>query len=214
MLGWRRIGAWVACLGMIAAVAVTQTGCEDSGGSSHDFGNNDPELVVALGDSITYGYQLPSSQSYPAQLAAMTGRPVINSGINGERSEGGLSRVNGILRSRQPGYLLILYGANDINKGVGTERIVENLRGIVQAAKANQTIPVIGTVTPTFPWHDYMNGAIEALNPRIRQMASEEGARLANSYDALNDQSYYQSDGLHHNADGARRLAEAFKSRL
>jgi lysophospholipase L1-like esterase len=119
-----------------------------------------------------------------------------------------------VLQSRKPGYLLILYGANDIIKGVGPSTTVERLRGIIQAAKANQTIPIIGTVTPAFPWHDYMTPSIEHINPLITSMARAEGARVANTYGALNDETLYQSDGLHHTPEGATALATAFRARL
>lgn len=208
----RRFCSWVACLGLVASL-VGLVGCEDDS-DSHDFGDNDPQLVVALGDSLTYGVGQSSSESYPAQLAAMTGRPVVNSGVSGETSAGGLSRVNGVLQSRKPGYLLILYGANDIIQGVGPNTTVERLRGIIQAAKANKTIAIIGTVTPAFSWHDYMMPSIENINPLITSMANQEGARVANTYGALNDETLYQSDGLHHTPEGAKRLANAFRARL
>lgn len=218
MKAMHRVSSWMACLGMVAAVAISQIGCEDDGGDSgdgsHDFGENDPALIVALGDSLTYGYGQSASETYPAQLSAMTGRPVVNSGVTGETSAGGLSRVNGVLRSRKPGYLLIMYGANDIIQGVELESTVERLRGIIQAAKANQTIPIIGTVTPTFTKHDHMIPGIEAINPMIKEMARQERTRVANTYGAVNDIVYYLDDGLHHTAEGAGRLASAFADRL
>lgn len=97
--------------------------------------------VVCFGDSITTG-------GYPGPLAGRTGMAVVDAGQDGERSEGGLSRDNEILQTYQPAYLCILYGANDVIGGVDASVTVGNLRGIVQAAKDNNCIPIVGTLTP------------------------------------------------------------------
>ncbi|MCE9616344.1 MAG: hypothetical protein K8T26_18895 [Lentisphaerae bacterium] len=197
---------------------VAGIGCEPSGGggggSSNDFGDNDPNLVVAFGDSITEGQGLSGGETYPSQLAAQTGRPVINSGNGGEKSSGGLERVGGVLARYKPGYLLVLYGANDLIFDRDLQDIVANLRGIVQAAKANHTVPIIATLTPTFPYHDFISGGVVALNPLIKQMASEEGVAVADLYGPLNDVSLFQSDGLHPTAAGAGKIASVFAGKL
>ena len=85
---------------------------------------------------------------------------------------------------------------------------------MVRAAKANQTIPILATVPPGFTEHAYITPSVQALNPMIRQMASEEDVSVVNAYDALNDTSLFQEDGLHPTAEGARRLASAFGDKL
>jgi lysophospholipase L1-like esterase len=202
---------FIAILGMLLL-----SGCEDSGGGSgsseKDFGDNNPAVCVAYGDSITYGTGLGGSQSYPAQLAGMIGKTVINSGSPGRSSSQGASGVSTTLSRHKPGYLLILFGANDLIKGGrSTDGIVANLRAIVQAAKNNKTVPIIATLTPVYGTHDFISGGVDELNQKIRQMAKEEGARVAKLNDAFGtDPGLLQRDGLHPTVGGAGKMAEVF----
>ena len=213
-LHWMGRGGLVAMLGAV----LVGTGCEGGGDgndySSQDFGDNDPALIVAFGDSITAGEGLSSAESYPSQLAGLSGRPVINSGVPGEKSSGGLDRVNSVLGRYKPGFLLILFGSNDLIFDRPPQDIVESLRGIIRAAKANKTVPIIGTVPPTFPYHDFIADGVKALNPLIVSMAAEENTPVAGVNGALNDVTLFQSDGLHPTADGALKLAAAFDDKL
>ena len=192
------------------------TGCEDDDSNTpketpHDFGDNNQDLFVAIGDSITHGYGLSGSQSYPVQLSAMLAKTVINEGRDGERSDSGSARISGVLRNRKPGYILILYGANDIIHDYSSSHILNNLRSMVQAAKNNKTIPIIGTLTPGIWGHSYMEGGLDRLNPLIRQMAAEEGVSVADLDAAFNwDGSYMLSDGLHPNYSGQNLIATTF----
>jgi acyl-CoA thioesterase I len=202
-------------IGVLAATLGCEDGGSGSNNSNHDFGSNDPNLIVAQGDSITLGLGLPSSSlAYPAQLAAMLGRPVINSGVGGERSASGLDRVGSVLHKHHPGFLLILYGSNDLIHSASEEDTVANLRGIIQAAKATQTIPITGTVPPMFAEHSLYGGGVAALNSMISQMASEEGVAVADVNGALNDIALFQQDGLHPNEEGAKKLAAAFAGKF
>lgn len=197
-------------LTLILAIAAVMIGCEDDD-SDHDFGNNNPDLYVAMGDSITSGLGYSSEEPYPAKLSAMLGKTVINNGHGGDTSSDGRSDVNSVLTSYKPGYLLILYGANDIIYGYDTDHIIANLRAIIQAAKENKTIPVVATLTPAFGSHSYMADAITELNSQIRQMAAEEGVVVADLYSAFGGNSDYMlSDGLHPNDEGAELIAATF----
>jgi len=203
----------------VAAGFLVYMGCEDSGGGSssgnHDFGDNDPQLVVAMGDSITAGFGLPGAASYPAQLAGLTGRPVRNSGVNGDSSASGASRAAGVLSSAKPGYLLILYGSNDIIQGRDLVQAKENLRAIVGAAKANQTIPILGTVPNGIDSHAFMAPGVQMLNGLIGQLAGEEGVAVAGVNGAMGSApAFFQADGLHPSEAGAGRIAIAFSGRL
>jgi len=196
----------------IAMLAFT-FGCEDSGGlgDGHDFGSNDPNIVVALGDSITSGHNLASADSYPAQLASMIGKNVVNEGKGAERSAGGRNRVDNVLRRYKPGFLLIFYGANDVIHDVPHGDTIDNLRRIITAAKENGTVPVIATLLPAYTEHTYMQGGISRLNPMIRELASSEGVALADMESAFGtDESLLQDDGLHPGESGARLIAQVF----
>lgn len=202
---------WIPIVTAVAAIVVA--GCEGGGslGDGHDFGENDSNVVVALGDSITAGGQTGSGVSYPVQLAGMIGKNVINSGSSGEHSYEGARRVSSVLAKHKPGFLLVLYGANDIVHGRSTDSIIANLRTIVSKARDNQTIPVLATLTPAFGLHAFMEGAIDRLNERIRLLAAEEGVALASVSDVFaGDATLILEDGLHPNEAGNTKLAQAF----
>lgn len=133
----------------------------------------DPNLIVCLGDSIT-------AAGYPGALAARSGKQTVNAGLGGEETSGGAARVGGILSSYQPGYLCILYGANDVITGRSLDGAINNLAAIVDAARTNGTVPILGTLTPMSGSHygRYQATVVE-LNTRIRAYASGAGVRLA-----------------------------------
>jgi len=85
--------------------------------------------------------------------------------------------VNSALQNDQPGYLLILYGANDAIMSYDSDTAIANLQDIVEAAKANNTIPVIATLTPMYGEHSIFNGEAERISDGIRNLATQENMR-------------------------------------
>jgi len=205
---------------VLAGSLCLQTGCGsddddgDSGGG--DFGDNNPKVIVCMGDCITGDINYPGVAPYPSALAGMMPEKiVITEGGGAAKSSDGAARVNGVLNKDTPGYLLILYGTNDILHSLGHDGIINNLRFIVQAAKNNKSIPIIGTLPPMTYSHAIYNGSIDALNVKIRQMASEEGCRLADLASEFSGTSPEMfPDGRHPNADGVAIIAVAFKEKI
>ena len=198
------------------SVALGLAGCEEDSEDhiwdDHDFGSNDPNMYVAMGDSITAGYGLNSAaEAYPYQLSLLMGKTVVNRGVSGSRSSYGVSTVDSVLSSYQPGYLLILYGANDLIMGYSVESVLSNLEYIIAVAKNNQTIPVIATLTPVFDSHSFILGEIIELNAGIRQLGIDQNVHIADLESALNwNSAYINSDGLHPNAEGHQLIAVTF----
>ncbi len=209
-----RIWGKLSGMALSALLVFGHSGCESSKKTPHDFGENDPNTILCVGDSITYGYGVPSAQSYPNQLAHLLARRVINAGVSGEKSWEGRDRFASLLDRHKPGYVLILYGANDVifQQTTGT---IDNLRFMVEAARARQVLPIVATLTPAFGSHAYMQQEISNLNPRIRQFASAERIRLADLERTFkNDPALLLSDGLHPNAEGMRIIALTFFDKI
>jgi lysophospholipase L1-like esterase len=195
----------------ITAVLFGTTACEDDDGSAN-VGDNDPNLVVCIGDSITHGMGMGGA-SYPSRLAQMTGKSVINAGVGGQRAAGGAARINGLL-AQHPGYVCILFGANDAIHGGSPYVVKENLRAIVAACKANQSYPILATLTPMTEGHAMYDPAVQAISAEIRALAGEEHCALVDLYGSMSGHPEYLADGLHMSDAGNDRLAGAFKGRL
>jgi acyl-CoA thioesterase-1 len=116
----------------------------------------DPALdqpIVAFGDSLTAGFGVPAEESYPAQLqrrleAAGYRDRVINAGVSGDTTAGGVRRVDWVLRSR-PKLVILELGANDGLRGLAVSRIRANLDEIIRRFRAaGVTVVLAGMKLP------------------------------------------------------------------
>jgi lysophospholipase L1-like esterase len=230
MLTFKRHCLLVLARGLaVVTLLALGVGCS-GGGPNTDFGDNDPDTVVALGDSITFGIfdlgvdtcdeTYRSTAGYSSRLGHLTGKTVMNEGICGEQSSGGLARIESVLKQWRPGVVLIDYSPNDIFSGV--DATISNLRAMIKAARANQTVPILGTLVPAVGEHAGWESFIEALNPQILALCAEEDLECADHHTAFtSDAGYIESpyallseDGLHPNAAGYTLMAETWRQPL
>lgn len=172
--------------------------------------------VVFLGTSLSAGYGLSSPDSaFPARIARRleeAGHPyrVVNAGLPGETSAGGLRRVSRILDAPALEILVLELGANDGLRGLDTEALQANLRAIVDSTRARHPgarVLLAGMEAPPNLGPDYT----ERFRSVYRKVAQEyEEVHLVPflldgvaGVDTLN-----LSDGIHPNARGHRRVAE------
>jgi acyl-CoA thioesterase I len=114
--------------------------------------------IVALGDSLTSGHGIGRDQAYPAILQQQlreAGLPfeVVNHGISGDTTAGGLRRVAAALAER-PHILIVALGANDGIRGVPIAGVRRNLEQIIEAAQA-QGVSVLLCGMDAFPLHGW-----------------------------------------------------------
>ncbi len=208
--GWMLAGALVA--------ATLATGCNDGGGDKygdHDFGDNDPNKVVAIGDSITEGGECSDEgSSYPSRVAQMTGLSVVNSGNSGEKSGSTASRVGGVLDNSKPGFLLILTGHNDAIFDYSTESVINNIRSIINSAQSRKVIPIVATLVPIHSPRSWATDPAQDYSASIRQLAEEEDVPLVDLEEEFGEDESLQCDGLHPNAAGSAIIAAAFADEL
>ena len=185
-----------------------------SGGGNTDFGSNNGQVVVALGDSIVAGVD-GGGAPWPARLSGLSGKTVINAGVGGEESGGALSRCGGLLAGYKPGYLLILTGANDAIMSSSVDNAVAHIRAMVQAAKANGTVPIVATLLPMIGEHSIFDGSAQRISAGLREVASSEGVALVDLHGEFGDAgSLLIGDGLHPNDAGNQIIALAFNDAL
>lgn len=170
-----------------------------------------PPLVVFLGDSLTAGLGLGEGEAYPAlvgELLAARGiaARVVNAGVSGDTTAGGLARLDWLLAQR-PALLLVALGANDGLRGQPLAAIEANLRAIVERSRA-AGVPVLlaGMQMPPNYGPEYTRGFRE-LYPRLaRELAVPIIPFLLDGVAAVPELN--QADGIHPTAKGHRRMAE------
>lgn len=164
-------------------------------------------VVLAFGDSLTFGTGANPHESYPARLEALIGRKVVASGIPGEVSAAGLSRLSSALEEARPQLLILCHGGNDLLRKLDDGQAANNLRAMVRLAKARGAqVVLIGVPKPGLlpsPAGFYEDIAREFKLPY-------EGAALRK---ILTDNAL-KSDLVHPNAAGYARLAEAVAALL
>ena len=159
-------------------------------------------VVLAFGDSLTYGTGAETAESYPVVLQQLIRRKVVRAGIPGELSGEGLARLSEVLDQVQPQLLILCHGGNDLLRRTGESAAEVNLRAMVRMAK-ERGIAVLLIAVPKpglrlSPPDYYEKIARETQSP------VEAGALT----DILGDNSL-KSDITHPNALGYRRLAGA-----
>jgi acyl-CoA thioesterase-1 len=165
------------------------------------------DVVLAFGDSLTYGTGAETAESYPVVLAQLIGRKVIGAGVPGETTSEGLERLPAVLEEVKPRLLLLCMGGNDMLRKMDFPGIESNLRAMVQLAKARGvSVVLIGVPTPE------LFGAPPEFYDRIaRELSLPLDKKSLN--DILFDRSL-KSDMVHPNAAGYRRFAQALADLL
>jgi len=159
-------------------------------------------VIVAFGDSITYGTGASREQSYPQLLEELVGRKVINAGIPGETTAEGLARLPGVLESERPDMLILCLGGNDFLRKLDEGEVEKNLVAMVRLARDRGTEVVLLGVPKL--------GFTLKTHPLYARIAKEQNVPLQGKalQRILSDRSL-RSDYIHPNADGYRQLAES-----
>lgn len=169
------------------------------------------KTIVALGDSLTAGFGVDLSKSYPALLEQKLQTEgydyrVVNAGVSGETSSGTLSRLEWIL-TQDPQIVIVETGANDGLRGVSTALLEDNLREIVTVLqKRNVAVLLAGMQMVWNLGPDYV-ASFNSIYPKI---AGETGVELMPFFlkDVATVHSLNQDDGIHPNAEGYAVIVE------
>ncbi len=176
-----------------------------------------PPAIMAFGDSLTAGYGLLDHEGLVPQLRnwlAAHGKDirVIEAGVSGDTTAGGLARLEWSLSPEVRG-LIVTLGGNDALRGIDPAASRENLRGILQvAADRDIAVLLVGMPAPVNYGPDYQ-ADFAAMYP---ELARDYGAQLFPDFFAgLGEgtpaelQHLFQPDGIHPNPDGVALIVEA-----
>ena len=169
--------------------------------------------IVAFGDSLTAGYQLPPNEAFPAQLETLSRAKgldvaITNAGVSGDTTADGLARLDWSIPDGTDGVILAL-GANDALRGLSPEESAKNLDAMLTRLKERKmAVALAGILAPPNMGADY-----EArFNGIYSELAKKHGVTL---YPFLLDGVVLDSrlkleDGMHPNGAGTKLMAEKF----
>jgi lysophospholipase L1-like esterase len=164
-------------------------------------------VLLAFGDSLTFGTGAGENESYPAVLEQLTGHKVMNYGVPGEISADGLARLPWVLEHEKPALLILCHGANDLLRHMDQRQAAENLRGMIRLARQRGiAVMLIAVPAPDL-----------SLKPPkfYTEVAAEFGIPIeARALSRILGKGSLKSDYIHPNAAGYRQLAEALVSLL
>jgi len=194
----------IFAIGLWAAAALV-SGC---GGNTPRLAKLAPaDVIVAFGDSLTFGTGAAAAESYPAVLGQMLGRNVVRAGVPGEVTAGGLARLQSVIDEHKPKLMIVCLGGNDMLRKVKDAEIRSNLRDIIKGIKAQDiAVVLIGVPRPAL---------LTSAPPFFEEIAKAFGIPYEGKI--LTDVLYHadqKSDPIHPNAKGYRRMAEAIAALL
>lgn len=166
---------------------------------------------MAFGDSLTAGLGLSAQEAYPALLRERLKQDgydyeVVNSGVSGDTSAGGVRRIDWALDS-DARFLILELGANDFLRGQPVAETKKNLAEIIDRAQSkNAKVLLAGMLVPTNAGREYE----QQIRNMFTDLAREKGVTLipfllegVGGVELLN-----QQDGIHPNAAGTKMVAE------
>jgi len=176
--------------------------------------NVEKKAILIFGNSLTAGYGLESTESFPARLQQRIDSLklpfiVVNAGVSGETSATGLSRIDWVLENQPVDVFILELGANDGLRGLPPSETQKNLKSIISKVKKaypKSEIILAGMMVPPSMGQDYSDRYMRIF-PEI---AEQEQVFLIPFLlkDVGGIARLNQDDGIHPNVQGAKILAE------
>lgn len=173
--------------------------------------SNKPK-IVAFGDSLTAGFGLSEKDSYPYLLQEKLRADgydfeVINAGVSGDTSAGGLERIDWSLNQENVQILILELGANDLLRGLPVEKMKQNLDTMIKKAKAkNVKVLLCGMLAPPTMGAKYQREFV-AVFPDLASEHKVEFLPFILENIAANPK-LNLPDGIHPNAEGAKIMTD------
>ncbi len=196
----------LAGIGLSATISVTGCGSEPTQ-TALPAGST----VVALGDSLTYGYGANDETAYPTVLAELSKWNVVNAGVNGDTSADVLTRVNEITE-QNPDLVLLGVGGNDVLQRIAPDTTRANIIATIDTLQS-KNIDVVLIVEPHLSTSALFGKASD--NPLYKDIAEAEGIpQYSDGWSTVLSDDALKSDKIHANAAGYRQFAEGLHDYL
>jgi len=163
---------------------------------------SESSVIVAFGDSLTFGFGAGKEESYPVLLSKMLKCRVINAGVSGEVTSSGLRRLPAVLKKARPDLVILCHGGNDMLRKQSQDATIENLSAMISLCQnAGSDVILLGVPRPAL---------ILRSAPFYRELATKHNIPLeSDSISRILSDSSLKSDQIHPNARGYKQLAEA-----
>jgi acyl-CoA thioesterase-1 len=171
----------------------------------------EPVKLAILGDSLAAGYGLAPAQAFPARLQAALkdkGRnvTVINHGVSGDTTAGGLERIDWMMADK-PDIVLVELGGNDMLRALDPAATERNLDAIIDKLKqTGVTVWLVGMLAPRNFGPEY----VKQFDGLYKRLADKHGVPLYPFFldGVAQDPALNQPDGIHPNAKGVDVIVE------
>lgn len=166
--------------------------------------------VVAIGDSITYGFPYLPDYSWVCLTSRKLGIKMVNKGINGDPTGGMLERFFADVIAQRPTHVIIMGGTNDAFERISAREVVDNIRRMTDAAIENSIIPFVGLPTPCkYIQEEHM---LEKYREQLLRYLACHGIGMIDFFSPMVDVSGrlredLHTDGVHPNESGYRVMA-------
>ena len=174
-------------------------------------------VILAFGDSLTAGFGLPAGQGFPEQLEqALRVRGiearVVNAGVSGDTTAGGLARLDWSL-AEKPDLVILELGANDMLRGIEPAEVRSNLDKMIAKIKASGAKLLLVGMRASPNWGKEYQKEFDRIYP---ELARAHGVALYPFFldGVAMDPELNQPDGLHPNARGVARIVERIAPRV
>jgi lysophospholipase L1-like esterase len=190
-----------ACL--LALLCLLLTACGDSYDGPRLRKLDSEAVILAFGDSLTFGTGASKNNSYPDHLANITNFKVVRAGIPGEQTAAGLERLQAVLEQSQPQLVILCLGGNDMLRKKSREKMRANLSTMIETIQEyDAQVVLLGVPEPAI-----FNLTAE---PSYELLAAQHSIPLENEIvAAVLSKPSLKSDPIHPNGDGYKKIAEA-----
>lgn len=163
----------------------------------------DDAVILAFGDSLTYGTGVNPQQSYPALLQQLIGRTVINEGKPGETTDEGLDRLSTVLEKHQPDLVILCHGGNDMLRKRDPKQTMKNLHDMITTIRSSgASVVMLGVPKPKI----FLMSSADFYISLAKEMKVPIDDKIIPQVES--DKSL-KSDAIHPNASGYQRMAQA-----
>lgn len=171
------------------------------------------QLVLAFGDSVTYGTGAAPGEDWPSLLGTQTGWNMINAGVPGDTAQVGVARIQTLLQTNRPALVIIEIGGNDFLRRRPSAAIKEEIRAMIKASKLSGAKVALVAV-PELSLLGLVVGK-PSDSPIYAELAEEEQVTLVGKVFAdVLARPELCADKIHPNAQGYRQMAMAMHARL